>query len=90
MQRFNLISPGYISKDFGESHHCELESKFLNIWGVPTENGESRTDLGELQGSRTYIRSSFTLYCHLLTFLKIYLSLLITFCLINEKIPFRN
>ena len=41
------MSPEDISEHFVESHHCKKKKKFDNF-GVLSENGESRTHLGEL------------------------------------------
>ena len=38
------MSPEDISENFGEIENCKL-------WQAPTENGQSRTHLGELQRS---------------------------------------
>ena len=44
------MSPWEISENLGESRHCKIQ-KFENFFEVQTENGESRTNIDELQGS---------------------------------------
>jgi hypothetical protein len=42
-----------IYENFGENLK---ESKIWKFWQVPTENGESRTRLGEVQGSLAQLK----------------------------------